>query len=594
MPAETDGNIVVNGAAPVQPTDDELERLLATVTAARRAGVPDAALAHAFVEYADGGAVPEGEPEPAPPFEPFPLGALPPTLRALAEEGSRALGVDPAAVALPALVCAAGAIGLSRAVRIREGWVEPCVVWGAVVLPSGARKSPALDLAAEPLRDLDAEARRVYAREKADYEIKAAVHKKALKKWEREKTNVTEPPVLEAEEPTCTRVVASDVTVEALGHVLAASRRRSVTIVRDELAGWLASRGEYKKDGSGDSAKWIELYGGRPLSVDRVQAGSSLYVGRAAVSVVGTVQPGILRRALGYADFESGIAARLALAMPPTTARTWTDAVVRDATRAAYSEVIRALHAIEPNVHTFDDGEAEFVPKIIPLSAPAQERFARWVCDLGASSPTDGPLAAASAKAEGLAARLALDVELAGAARPADVAEVGVEAVEAGIAIAAWAYGEAGRVYAALGVGATPEDSAARERREALVWLTRRGPDGATPWDLAAEGPRLYRGKPDAARKVLDALAAAEVASMAVGPRGARTYRARAVAVDGANARHGPQSGVGPSTSTASTLPPPAEPEAADAGRPEANARDPVPDDGEDPEIPAGWEEVIL
>jgi len=45
----------------------------------------------------------------------------------------------------------------------------------------------------------------------------------------------------------------------------------------------------------------------------------------AAVSITGGVQPGILNRVLGYEHRESGLLARMLLAMPPRLRKRWTE-----------------------------------------------------------------------------------------------------------------------------------------------------------------------------------------------------------------------------------------------------------------------------
>jgi hypothetical protein len=75
------------------------------------------------------------------------------------------------------------------------------------------------------------------------------------------------------------------------------------------------------------------------------------------------------------------------------------------------------LHGLRPAVETFEDGQTEYVPMTLPLSKEARERCSRWVDDLGeVSAGMPGPLAAAAAKIEGTAGRLALTIALVAAA----------------------------------------------------------------------------------------------------------------------------------------------------------------------------------
>jgi hypothetical protein len=76
------------------------------------------------------------------------------------------------------------------------------------------------------------------------------------------------------------------------------------------LAGWLGSFDAYK-NGKADSAHWLTMHGARNLLVDRKGAGQKpIYVPRAAVSIVGGIQPAIMSRLLGQEHFQNGLVAR--------------------------------------------------------------------------------------------------------------------------------------------------------------------------------------------------------------------------------------------------------------------------------------------
>ena len=88
--------------------------------------------------------------------KPFPVDTLPEPLSGLVRAGSKALGCDPSYIALPLLAGLASAVGATRRIRLKSDWVEPCVLWAAIVGESGTLKSPAMSLALEPLRRLQA------------------------------------------------------------------------------------------------------------------------------------------------------------------------------------------------------------------------------------------------------------------------------------------------------------------------------------------------------------------------------------------------------------------------------------------------------
>jgi hypothetical protein len=89
-----------------------------------------------------------------PAYQPFPFDALPPTQREYVDASAGAIGCDPAFVAPHSLAAVAGAIGNSRAIRLKRGWSEPAVIWAVTVAPSGRLKSPGYDKAIGPLLDI--------------------------------------------------------------------------------------------------------------------------------------------------------------------------------------------------------------------------------------------------------------------------------------------------------------------------------------------------------------------------------------------------------------------------------------------------------
>ena len=77
---------------------------------------------------------------------------------------------------------------------------------------------------------------------------------------------------------------------------------------RDELAGWLGGIAEYKGGKGSDLGHWLACWSAVPLTVDRkTGAVKMLHVPRAAVSIVGGIQPGVLRAAIGREHLQDGL-----------------------------------------------------------------------------------------------------------------------------------------------------------------------------------------------------------------------------------------------------------------------------------------------
>ena len=94
-------------------------------------------------------AVVEAEPvEPATPpasYTPPPLKLLPSVLQEYVHAAAGALNIDVAYVLLPFLSSLGAAIGNARSILLKRGFIQPPVIWTAIVGPSGTRKSPAIE-----------------------------------------------------------------------------------------------------------------------------------------------------------------------------------------------------------------------------------------------------------------------------------------------------------------------------------------------------------------------------------------------------------------------------------------------------------------
>ncbi len=204
------------------------------------------------------------------------------------------MGVDPTYSALPVLSVLSASIGNARSIRLKEGWVEPCVVWTAIVGESGTGKSPPLTAATEPLRAWQAEELRRHKELMKEHERDVLEYERNLTAWKKTK-GVCDPPE-HPQEPTCARAIVSDVTIESLAPMLE-NNPRGVLLHRDELRAWIGGFDRYRASKArSDAPQWLEIHGARSIIVDRkTPKPKTIYVPRAFVAVCGGVQPGVAR-----------------------------------------------------------------------------------------------------------------------------------------------------------------------------------------------------------------------------------------------------------------------------------------------------------
>lgn len=436
-----------------------------------------------------------------PAFTPFPLEALPEPVRSYVREGAVAIGCDPSYIALPMLSALASAIGNSRKLALKRSWKVPAVVWAVIVGESGTVKSPAIELATRFIKARQHRAMKEHADAMELWKVEHERFKRDREKFKRSKGVLDEPPI-EPEQPVAVRNWTDDPTTEALAQILA-QNPRGVILARDELSGWFGSFDRYVAGKGGDAAKWLEMFEGRSLMIDRKTSGTT-YIPRASVCVTGGIQPGVLQRSLGVENFENGLAARFLFAMPPRTPKQWTEADVSADTEHRVELVFDWLFTLEPD---YQDGDP--VPRLVSLSAEAKTAFVAFVNDHGLEqSKRVGAESAAWAKLEGYAARLALVIHLSRWAAGADCDTDCVERVdvEAGILMVRWFAREAERLYALSGAAGGGGSLAAASQHAALIENVVKRGGSVSVRDIVVSGPQPYRGDSAATEAALRAL----------------------------------------------------------------------------------------
>ncbi|MCH8853966.1 MAG: DUF3987 domain-containing protein, partial [Planctomycetes bacterium] len=406
---------------------------------------------------------------PIPAYKPFPVDVLPEPMRSFINQASTAIGCDLSYTALPLLAGLASAIGNTHRIQIKYGWSEPSVLWCVIVGESGSLKSPAIDAALGRIRQRQAKALAEFKKELEEYDREAEVHKVNMSEWRKSGHKNGEPMPLPPEKPTSGRSWCSDTTVEALAALLD-DAPRGILVIRDELSGWLRSFDAYKSGKGADVAHYLEMHRAGHLLVDRKTGDrTTISVPRAAVSIVGGIQPETLRRALGEENFENGLAARFLMTMPPRRCKRWRDAMQSRVLEGRLNDVFDWLFALEAGM----DENGEPRPILIPLSPEGRSAWISFYNEFAIEQASlTGALAAAMSKLEGCAARLALIVHLVRCATEEVTLgnPIDAESIRIGVRLVHWFVYETKRVYAILG-----EADGDRENRQLVELIERKG-----------------------------------------------------------------------------------------------------------------------
>ncbi len=295
---------------------------------------------------------------------------------------------------LAGLLAAVGAaIGNTRWACPWPGWAEPPILWTmAIGLPSSG-KSPGLDAVLSPLKQIEREMRQSKGAEITEWRDRIELAKLAESTW-KETAKValkdgSEPPARPeaanpGEEPFAPRLYVTDATVERLA-VIVSKQPRGTLMARDELAGWLHGMTRYAGGGS-DRPFWLEAYGGRGYTVERMGR-DPVHIDRLSIGVVGGIQPDRLKSLLLKSD-DDGLLARF---LP-----IWPDPVPIRRPRETADD--RFLDRALARLHRLDmipDEQGGARPWLIPFTEPARDllddlrKAARaWEAERGCCCPS--------------------------------------------------------------------------------------------------------------------------------------------------------------------------------------------------------------
>jgi hypothetical protein len=259
---------------------------------------------------------------------------LPKKLANWTKEAAAAKG-SPADYVFGALLSVAGSlIGNARWSTPWRGWTEPPIIWVMCIGLPSAGKSPAIDAVLKPLRKAEKPLRQMAQAELDKWSEAADLAKIVESNWKRDVRSALKsgesPPEKPVNanpgpQPHSPRLLLNDSTIEKLASIVSA-QPKGILQARDELAGWLESMTRYAGGGT-DRPFWLEAYGGRGYTVERMGR-EPLSIDRLSVGVVGGIQPDRLYDLL-FKSVDDGLLARFLPIwpdpVPPVRPMAWAD-----------------------------------------------------------------------------------------------------------------------------------------------------------------------------------------------------------------------------------------------------------------------------
>lgn len=191
-------------------------------------------------------------------------------------------------------------IGNSVHVKVKNRWIDPAILWVAIVGKAGVGKTPSISNITFPLEKENQKKIQKYFEEYDLYEAYSSLSQK-------EKETVKE-----VHKPIKKQFIVGDITLEALAD-LHESSDNAIGNEKDELKGWLNDMNKYR-EGS-DLQFWLSTWSGKSVNINRMTRRGT-FISNPFISVMGGIQPNVLNSISTEENKDSGFLDRLLLSYP--------------------------------------------------------------------------------------------------------------------------------------------------------------------------------------------------------------------------------------------------------------------------------------
>ncbi len=219
----------------------------------------------------------------------FPVKIFPEFVRNIIDATHQDLNFPISYISASLFFAASVAVGNSRLLKIREGWVAKSNMYMALVGRPGSAKTHPINFALAPLKKHDNLTLKKYSEELEEYR-RSSLQGKITK-------------------PQAKQIVVKDITIEAIAKVLQ-SNKHGICVHYNEFNGWLSSFNRHRTSGS-DEEHWLSLYDGDPIVVNRKTTDDIISIPDPFVSVIGSIQPNILIKSFKGKKSDNGFIDRV-------------------------------------------------------------------------------------------------------------------------------------------------------------------------------------------------------------------------------------------------------------------------------------------
>lgn len=231
----------------------------------------------------------------------FPIEVFHPVLQELILELQQKMNYATEYSAAAILSACSTAIGSQFKVEVkRNAWYEKCNLYVIIVGIAGSTKSHPLSFAFDPIHSRDKDTYKMYQLD--------------LKEYQENQERSKETKDSGIEKPVYIKSIISDFTPEALA-MSHANNPKGITIVVDELKGWLNNFDRYNS--GGEEQMYLSLWSGKSWLIDR-KTQEPIRIDDPFVNVIGTIQPKLIQDFAKGDKSDNGFLDRMIFAWPKT------------------------------------------------------------------------------------------------------------------------------------------------------------------------------------------------------------------------------------------------------------------------------------
>ena len=290
----------------------------------------------------------------------FPVSVFPKLIREIINETKSTLNYPIDFIASAICFTLSVGIGNNFVAKVKEGWNERAILYMAIIGRSGVNKSHPLSFAMQPLFELDIKSSVKYQKERREYEKYILACKK-----EKEDKEQTAEPILK-------KFIVSDITPERL-ITIHQDNKRGICLYVDELMSWLKNFNRYNS--GSEEQFWLSVFSGKPIILDRQGNKNSAFIKHSFISVIGTIQKGLLKELAKGERSENGFIDRILFVFPPNLKKEyWNELELSTHIVPLWNSIVKKL----TDIQCVTDEDGELVPTQLPFNTEARTLLYHW------------------------------------------------------------------------------------------------------------------------------------------------------------------------------------------------------------------------